>query len=73
MADEFRGETTVVNAVSPAVIQTDILEQCSRKNVYYMVFGTPMKTRDNVLIMVSARQIIGLWLCGSRIENVGSF
>ncbi len=51
MADEFRDETTVVNAVDPAVIQTNILEQCSRKNVYYMVFGIPMKTRGNVLIM----------------------
>lgn len=53
--DEFRGKMTVVNAVDPAAIQTDIFEQCSREHVYYMVFGIPMNLRGNVLIMVSAR------------------
>lgn len=43
MKDEFRGKTAIANPVSPAVIQTDILEQCSREHVYYMVSRISMK------------------------------
>lgn len=71
--DEFRGEAKVVSAVDPAVIQTEILEQCSRRHVYYMVFGILMKLRGNVLIVTCARRIGGIWFVELRIENMGGF
>ena len=47
MKDEFKGWMAVVNAVDPAVIiQTDILEQCSRERVHYMVFRILMKRME---------------------------
>ena len=52
----------LVNAVAPAVIQTNIFEQCSREHVDYMVSRIPMNR------MGKAAEVAALaaWVCGEE-------
>lgn len=62
LGKELAQSGVLVNAVAPAVIQTNILEQCSREHVDYMVSRIPMK-RMGKAVEVAA---LAAWLCGEE-------